>query len=425
MAREISRMRVVQLFALIVVVTTGAVVHEESASARVSHVRFGHPRVVMSCPASGCYEPSVAVDRKGRVFVTEWSGDVIGVSTNGGSASFSRVPAPPRSTPRVDRDGANATVQVDPRDRLVYSRAIAGLGIQVAVSSTGARTWDSNTIIASQVLAIRPWLGFAPNGTVYALWHTWTGPPYPCCGFSEGNHGSYWLASSPDGGRMFGAPQPFLPGSDIFSTGPPIVDASGRAYVPVILGFQTREWGMPEPWPAPGSQTIALAVSPHPTGPASFALHHVAEETAADFFPIAALDSSGRIEVAWRGTDSGVHSVLVSESADRGQTWSQPQLWSEGSEATASPWISLRRGRVDVLWYAVRQRDRESSLMLSRGGADGWIREQSVVDASVMGQPGGLAANTDYANLALLPDGRVIAVFIDWAVRVSVEAKAR
>src|SRR5439155_11042446 len=114
----------------------------------------------------------------------------------------------------------------------------------------------------------------------------------------------------------------------------------------------------------------------------------------ADFFAEAAVSRSGRVAVAWRGTDGSRRPVRVSMSKDHGRTWSAPRNWS-GSESTAtSPWVGFRDDRnLDVLWY--QGLAAPVSLVLSRGPADGYPTQRAVV-AIVQPTGGRSAGNTDY-----------------------------
>jgi hypothetical protein len=80
------------LLAALVVVQMGLGGPAWAAAAARPAIRFGDP--VIAIPSSWSYEPSVAVDRKGRIFVTDVLGDTIAVSTNGG-ADFSELAGPP------------------------------------------------------------------------------------------------------------------------------------------------------------------------------------------------------------------------------------------------------------------------------------------------------------------------------------------
>jgi hypothetical protein len=338
----------------------------------------------------------VTVDPKGRVFVTDGRGDAIAVSTNRGS-TFRRYPAPP--VPAGGYLLGDAIVQTDRRGRLVYS-VLVGTGIQIAVSSTAGRTWDWNTFVglpgATAPLADRQWLGFGPRDAVYALWRTFGGV--------------YWSATSSDGGRTFGPPEPFLPGEAIFSTGPPVVDGSDRVYVPVTLGLN------------PVPQSVTVAVSPSGVSTTSFTLHTVARDDGVDYFPIAAVDRAGRVEVAWRGTVNGTRVVRVSRSPDQGQSWARPKVWSGRDSVTSSPWIEVRGSRVDVLWFGLREGGPSTRLILTRGSPEGSRMQQAVVTPLIAGSNG----NTDFAHFALLPDGRVVAVWaLDQTAGVFLATEAR
>jgi hypothetical protein len=290
---------------------------------------------------------------------------------------------------RGQRCVCDAIVQVDPRGRLVYS-TLADTGIQVAISSDAAKSWESNTIIRTAVHADRQWLGFGPKDTVYAIWHSGRSLAFVGLPFVEGTPPAFFTATSSDGGRTFGPPQPFLPGTEIFSAGPPVVDGAGRVYVPFLTGYYTGSVVGP---------AVGVAVSPGGV-PTTFVEHRVAASPCFCGFPIAAVDARGTTAVAFTGfagghTEASDTRALVSRSTDHGRSWSRPRRWSD-EQIHLAPWIELRGGRADVLWYG-------DDLMLTRGAPDGsGLHRTRVAFAS---------PQTDFPHLAYLRDGRIIAVF--------------
>jgi hypothetical protein len=346
------------------------------------------------------------------VFVTDAAGDAIAVSSDNG-AHFTQRRVPPelvaqsplepiRAPLRGQRCICDAIVQVDPRGRLVYS-TLADTGIQVAVSSDAAKSWESNIIIRTGVDPDRQWLGFGAKDTVYAIWHAGTslasvGLP----GF--GTPPAFFIATSSDGGRTFGPPQPFLPGTEIFAAGPPVVDGVGRVYVPFLTGYYTG--GVVGP-------AIAVAVS-SPEVPTIFAAHTVAASPCFCGFPTVAVDRRGTTTVAFNGFVKGHTAVayaraFVSSSKDHGRSWSRPRQWSDYIQGGS--WMQLREGRADMLWYG-------SDLMLTRGAPDGSRSRRTRVALA--------SPHTDFPHFAYLRDGRVIAVFARTAaVYVAVELPIR
>ena len=376
---------------LVVTLVAGALSSGGPAADARPAIRFGDPVVAKG----GFYEPSVAVDRKGRIFVTDVVGDTIAVSTNGG-ADFSQLAGPPVPFGGIDSPGygrlplaydplggSDAIVQVDPSGRLVFSNLV-NTGIQVAVSSTAARTWDSNVFIPGMGPEVdRQWVGFGPKGTVYVMWRGSEGP-------------TFWSATSTDGGRTFGTPEPFLAGvarPDIWLAGPPVVDSSGRVFVPLILG-------VPHGGIVP--QSVAVAVSRRGMAVGAFTVHRVMDGTA-NWFPIAAVDSAGHVAVAWQGDEAGVALARVAYSTDHGETWKlrRPQV----VETTTSPWITLRGGRIDLLDFEIGPGP-TGRLVLTRGRLGRSAQQTATVWLTADTDP-----HTDYAHFALLRDGRVVTVW--------------
>jgi hypothetical protein len=369
--------------------------------------------------ASFCYEPTVAVDRRGRIFVTDAYGDAIAVSSDGGRHFVRKPPPPPPAGDAVIT--GDAIVQIDPRGRLVFSNIFA-TGIQVAVSSTGGRSWDSNVLVGIGPATYAPvpdrqWVGFGARGEIYVVWRD---PLTP----------AVWSATSRDGGRTFGDPAPFLlessaptvlgplwPGvgtADVLTMGPPVTDRDGVVYIPLILGDLVV-----------GPYATAVAVSRSGVDAGTFVVNVVSAD-AGDFFPVAAVAPNGRVAIAWREYSRFGHVTGVSYSDDHGLNWSRPAVWGSDRDATSSPWIGFRgAGQLDVLSFGVVYPAAEAEMVLARGSA-GRLRQRTVVtNVRSNSTTGRSEANTDYAHFARMPDGRLITVWCDTAVYVAIERPGR
>src|SRR5207247_951748 len=93
-------------------------------------LRFRPAVVAIEGCAINCYEPSVAADARGHIFVATGDEDVLAVSSDGGR-HFTSVPLPPLlgTLPSFGAGHGDGIVQVDPSGRLVYS-ALTLSGIQ-------------------------------------------------------------------------------------------------------------------------------------------------------------------------------------------------------------------------------------------------------------------------------------------------------
>jgi len=405
---------VARAVALVLVLAAALVEATPAHSEMREKIRFGPQQTALQrCDTSAstlglplssatCYEPSVAVDRRNRIFVTDAFGDAIAVSSDGGGSYEVRA-APPAPIGDAVLLG-DAIVQIDPRGRLVFSNIYAS-GVQVAISSTGGRTWDSNVLVGVGPVSLAPmpdrqWVAFGPHGAVYVFWNSGAGVS---------------SAASSDGGRSFSAPAPFVPTTKTFDMGQPVVDAAGRVFVPLIL-----DAGYGQPYAA------AVAVSSSGVAPGSFAVRVVATETS-DFFPMLAVSRGGRVAFAWRGTVGSAHVLHVSSSSDHARSWTVPATWSRGYDVTSSPWLSFRDERsVDVAWFGVIYPHAGARLFVSRGPAGGGPRlRAAVTDVGANSPTGRSEANTDYAHYARLRDGRIVIAWCDTSVYAAAETKGR
>lgn len=310
------------------------------------------------CPAD-CWEPAIAIDAAGRVFVVTAHEGTLAVSEDGGR-TFGQLGAPPMPQGAPPGTGPfDGTVAASPDGRLFYYSFVAPVvgagtpvlgslpggpvGLQVAASSDGGRTWDSNVFLSllegpsePVVSPWKSWLGFAPDGTLYLDYN------------SRGT--GLWLTRSDDGGVTW---SPFTrvnpPADHVISVfmGPPVVGAGGRLYVP-YFGEQTPNF--PNPF-LPQGHALRVAVSDDRG--ATFTLRTVATAPPPDYvgayFPAIAADAEGRLVLAhWDPQER----MLAYASADGGETWEGPVPWSgEGERTFAAPWLELRDGVATLMYY--------------------------------------------------------------------------
>ena len=310
------------------------------------------------CPAD-CWEPAIAIDREGRIFVATAHEGTLAVSEDGGR-TFDQLGAPPMPAGAPPGTGPfDGTVAAAPDGRLFYYSFVApvvggetpGLGslpggpvgLQVAASSDGGHTWESNAFLSlldgpsePVVSPWKSWLGFAPDGTVYLDYN------------SRGT--GLWLTRSDDGGVTW---SPFTrvnpPQDHVISVfmGPPVVGPDGRVHVP-YFGEQTPNY--PNPF-LPQGHALRVAVS-EDRG-VTFTLRTVATAAPPDYvgayFPAIAADAAGRLVLAhWDPQER----MQVYASPDGGETWEGPVQWSADGEATAAaPWLEMRDGLATLMYY--------------------------------------------------------------------------
>lgn len=354
---------------------------------------------IRPCPAN-CWEPAVAVDAAGRIFVVAAHENALAVSEDGGhSYSALKTPPIPTGAPTgvTQWDG---TVGAAPDGRLFYYAFLARptgtllpgppIGLQVAASSDAARSWETNTFLSvldgpsePVVSAWKSWLGFGPGSTVYLAYN------------SRGS--GLWAARSDDGGKTWGAFTRVSPPEDrIISVfmGPPVVDSRGRLYIP-YFGDQSPNY--PNPFLPKGHQ-LRVAVSDDKG--ATFRQHVVAAKPLPDyvgaFFPILAIDAENRLVLAHWDSQSRVQ---VRASFDRGQTWQGPVQWSAANNTGTAPWITIERGLVSLLYYETGGMGFARGSLF--GGALGEPGQRGFITHAVSG--GG-----DFAHFALDATGRMV-----------------
>jgi hypothetical protein len=202
---------------------------------------FGAPVAALAkCTYANCYEPTIAADPQGRLFVADGSTSSVAVSMDDGATWTQRDPPPlPQGLQGVQSD---VILQAARTGRLYYSALVvahpAGLagplleGIQVAWSDDGAATWAGNVPVGPasgtvQVVAPdRQWLGFAPDGTMYLTYNQIPTGIWLAKSADQGATWSGWTRAASTEGR----------GGGIGQSGPPVVDSKGHVFVPACNG---------------------------------------------------------------------------------------------------------------------------------------------------------------------------------------------
>ena len=396
---------------------------------------FSGPVVALSNPCpSQCFEPTVAVDHQGRIFVAvgydtpaSAGGGRLGVSTDGGH-HFTYRPTPPNPAPAGTFVG-DAAVVVAPSGRLYYY-AIVGAGngtpvplwfygVEVAYSDDGARTWASNALVslpgphpAAMVVPDRPWLGFGVGRTVWMSYNQ--------------QDTSELVLRSDDGGRTFPqvAAATTTPERGTWGQAGPVVydPGSGRLYLPYLT--------QAEPGQAASRRRSAVRVAVSADGGRSFVPHDVYRPASApvgEGFPILSVDPSGRLSAVW-ASYNGTSTTMVASSGDHGVTWSSPSVWAPpepgASPTITCPWIASLSSATDVMAYHYAGKSIDAwfatAVPKARPAWSALARGIGVISGSANS---GAACNTDFANFAIAPDGCAVAVWADPKVGVLVSSQ--
>lgn len=322
-----------------------------------------------------CFEPSVAVDGQDRVWVAPGlaDGGLLMVSTDKGRTFNAVVGPPPIAALLPVRD--DYLIQAAP-DGSVWFTALVGKpgvgiptdggpdyrGLQVARSADGGRTWSPNVVYQPGGKVDRQFLAF-DAAHVYLMFQT----------FGEGVK----AARSDDGGTTF---QPIAPLSTGRIIGAPCVLSTGRVVWPVF------------------DHGLRMAISDDLGG--RWNLTPTLGEGA--YFP--ALGCAQTLRVAW-WSPTAIH---LAESTDQGAHWHDVAGWNgTTTKPSASP--ALHQARTTELAYFGLQADGTASLLTARISDAVVHRGIAATGIKPVFKDG--RANSDFASLALLHDGRMVVVW--------------
>jgi hypothetical protein len=357
---------------------------------------FGAGGVALEkCKYQDCYEPTIAADPQGRLFVADGITSAVAVSSDAGKTWTQRDPPPlPMG---LAGDQSDVIVQVAPSGRLYYSALVVvyppvGVGavlegIEVAWSDDGAATWAGNvhvspaTATPQVVSPDRQWLGFAPDGTIYLTYNQIPTGIWLAKSGDQGKTWTGWTRAASVEGRNAGIGQ----------SGPPVVDGAGRVYVPACQGGATTT-------DVQGGTLVFRSDDQGKTFTRSVVVAQC------NWFPILTVAKDGTLVLALQPDG-----VTVSSSTDQGKTFTTTKAWGS-PKASAAAWpVALPDGGVDVAWFDVGGTTAE--LHVSRGTVAGMTQDVAVGTVSAKSSSGN-PTRTDYASAALLPDGRLAVVWV-------------
>jgi hypothetical protein len=286
--------------------------------------------------------------------------------------------------------GSDIVLQSAPTGRVYYSALVvrgtgaasAIEGLYVAWTDDAGARWIGGQyqapVQSPGAMVISPdrqWLAFGPGSTVYMTYNQIPSGIWIARSDDAGSTWAGWTRAAAIEQRTGGVGQ----------SGPPIVDAQGRVFVPACEGnsgamdvFRSDDKGAT--WAKAGASPFASC----------------------SWFPMLARDGDELVAASW--TQEG---VATATSSDGGKTWSKPVAWSGAS--SAAPWPIPTNGTIALAYYA--DDSGSSSLHVARGTAAGPVSDVRVI-AGIKGSSR-TSANTDYASLARLPDGRLAVVWTD------------
>jgi len=367
---------------------------------------FGTPvQALDACKYANCYEPTIAADPQGRLFVADGVTSKVAVSADGGKTWTPRDP--PAMPMGLTGDQSDVIVQVAPTGRLYWSALVVAypptgggavlFGIQVAWSDDGAATWAGTSFTspvqgAPVLYPDRQWLGFAPDGTMYVTYNQ-----IPS---------AIWIARSADKGQTWSGWRPAASsperGGGIGQSGPPVVDSKGRVYVPacaIATGAADANGGTQVYYSDDQAATFAKTLV---SGGCSW-------------FPILAVARDDTLVLA-----NQPGSVTLSVSRDGGKSFDALGKWGKPT-ADAAAWPVPGPGdELRVAWFDAGAST--ADLHVARGTLSHGLADDAKVGTAQGTGSTRTTARTDYASAALLPDGRLATVFVDGkTAKVAVE----
>jgi hypothetical protein len=320
---------------------------------------------IVDKPAINTGEPNVAVDSKGRIYVTAPGAGVAVYRSDDGGVTFKKLgdfdadfgtpavgPVPAQSL-----GGGDADIQIDKHDN-IYIADLAVVSINVLKSTDHGQTFPQRAITGYE--SDRQWLATYGEDTVYLGYHDITLE-------------QELVYKSTDGGATFTQITPVQVDAtslrrdaagytrsqadcleNTFS-GPVAVDQKDET-IYIVYGCSNVTSNLTGRTPPYGpANRIFVGVSRD--GGLTFTNHEVlhfnAGANAANLFPSMTLDNAGNayVVVAKADREGGPSDVLMTTSTNHGETWSAPVQVSSGTGTRMFPWIAAGNpGRVDVVW---------------------------------------------------------------------------
>jgi hypothetical protein len=343
-----------------------------------------------------CFEPAVAADQQGNIYVAAWRAGGVAVSRDGG-ASFAIKPLPQPSSPTPSLGGgvSDDIVNIAPWGSLYYTELWSDLGgtelegIHVVISDDGGDSFTHNEFIHGReqltslaVYSDRQWLAFQGDSTVFLLFNC--GESVITCMLRSDDRGATWGT----------ARSVVLPIGHSFPSplGAPAMGADGTLIAPYYATPQALPFG---------ARSIRIAITKDGAifRQSTVYTHPLGEGTGGGGWPANAILRDGTWVVGWATSDGR---LWFSASRDEGASWSAPLVLSpEQSGGASPPWLEARDdGGFDAVWFSDGP-----GVHVGRFGAN----LQTIGLAAVPDIGGGVS---DYPQFTHLPDGRVATAYL-------------
>lgn len=347
--------------------------------------------LAIECPAS-CYEPTVAVDPTGAVFVTVANAGSIAIRNADGNWTSAPPPPLPPGAPSFGTARGDGTLSVDPQGRLWYlslvltgtgigAQALVFLGIQVARSDDQAATWAVNTFLSPAgpapiplAQAERPWLAFAADRVylAYPHWVATVGAGGVLVGVPDG----LMVTTSTDDGATFANPVRAARPTDLYAIpGRPVVQPDGTLLVPYSGG---------------DGRTSAYVLAVSDDAGATFEQRVVATQGGVRF-PALGQDANGTLWASWLVAGT----IQLATSAD-GLQWSEARAMNDAASPPGpSPRLEPAPGGGMVLSWS----EGANQPVLH------WFGDSQSDGDRLEGVVANGTAYTDFVDFTFAPDG--------------------
>lgn len=377
-------------------------------------------------PYHNASEPSIKVDREGRIFVGGPIGIIGGFQgylwrsvDNGTSWQFIHDVTDKRVGPGLG--GGDSDIAITKGGRIYYADLWLG-DISVTRSDDGGLTWTQGSAVASDVAGTdRQWLGTYGENVVYLAFNQLPSGPM--------------ISKSLDGGLTW-VTRPALPAPknlDIWTIGNLVVNPRDGSLALVFTACtQTVDC-----WAGGDSTGVEVWVTRSFDGGQTWQPTMVHRGgMSAHIFSSIAMDTAGNLYVAWSEDQGGRDKVYLATSTDQGATWSAAKRIGYGIGQAVFPWVVAGSpGRVGVAFYGTNSTANPETNNASLVWYPYYAQSLNALNATVdwnygpaslvpnhIGQicmggvgctGGGDRTLGDFFQLDVLPDGRTVIIYND------------
>ncbi len=386
---------------------------------------FSPPVVPADAPDGFGSEPSILATRDGALYIVsvlgsaEARGDGVWKSLDNGTTwdYLGKVDYPFGGGDSDLDEDESGRLYVTGQWRPVALPVYVTGGESVATSTDGGETWTNHPVAGYLPAADRQWVATHGDATAYLVFN---------------DLATGLMVTKTTNGGLVWTPPVAVPGTAAIATGvgfpngiasDPVVAPDGTLFIPYGPGpggngpqrvYMSRD----------GAETFEEIVVAEPASGQSFGA----------IFSSIAMDTDGGLYLAWGVVEAGSQRVVLSHSPN-GVEWSEPVDVSPRGSTAVFPWVVAGDpGRVAVAYYAAAG----EFVSDDAPAAAEWYPEVAFTHDALAAHPMWLKARLqdlpnhvgslctrgtgcdpqyrglgDFFELALMPDGRVAAVWVD------------